>query len=253
MRFHRYIKIFPGLRLNLSKSGLGISAGVRGLRLGVDSKGRSYVNAGIPGTGLSIREYATKVTAPRVVPPLLPSPQPKMALASSAESGGTGKKVIWASLVAGVLVIGAFLTTLERPEHSPAAPVMTPGQIAIDTARQELVRAHPEFKYSNITPDDPYPKMIADGFEVRLRYLREVGGFLPFVCQVQGLTAKCAAPPPERRARKVGSPTQSNRKTPSKGLAAGGAVTGSQTHVGPRGGVYHYSRSGKKVYERKRR
>jgi hypothetical protein len=157
-------------------------------------------------------------------------------------------------LVAGVFVVGGLLITSEHSEHLPAAPVIAPEQKAIDIASQELVRAHPGFKSSNVTPDGPYPtKTIASGFEVRLHYLREAGGFLPFVCQVQGLTAKCAAPPAERRAQKMGTPTPSNRATASNGLAAGDVVTGSRTRVGPRGGVYHYSRSGKKVYERKRR
>lgn len=37
------------LRFNLSKSGLGLSAGVRGLRVGVTPKGKSYVHAGRGG------------------------------------------------------------------------------------------------------------------------------------------------------------------------------------------------------------
>lgn len=37
------------LRLNLSKSGLGVSAGVRGARIGVSSTGRSYVHCGRGG------------------------------------------------------------------------------------------------------------------------------------------------------------------------------------------------------------
>jgi hypothetical protein len=58
LRFQRRIRIAPGVRLNLSKSGIGVSAGVRGLRVGVDSTGRPYGSAGIPGTGLSVREYS---------------------------------------------------------------------------------------------------------------------------------------------------------------------------------------------------
>ena len=60
LRFQRRIKILPGLRLNLSKSGIGISAGVPGLRVGVDARGKGYTSAGIPGTGLSVRSYARK-------------------------------------------------------------------------------------------------------------------------------------------------------------------------------------------------
>lgn len=40
---------FGPLRLNLSKSGIGVSAGVRGARVGVNSKGRSYVHCGRGG------------------------------------------------------------------------------------------------------------------------------------------------------------------------------------------------------------
>ena len=42
-------------RLNLSKSGLGVSAGVKGARIGVDAKGRAYTHAG--RYGLYHRQY----------------------------------------------------------------------------------------------------------------------------------------------------------------------------------------------------
>lgn len=258
MRFQRSIKIFRGLRLNLSKSGLGVSAGVRGLRVGIDSKGRSYVNAGIPGTGLSVRQYAKKEEAPRVAPFPLQLPHPQSiqhtkTLGTVVESAGTGTKVVWAVVAAALLLIGALLTISQPNKKSPADIVLSADQHAIYTAEQELIRAHPEFKSTSITPDGPSPaKAIAGGFEVRLHYLGDVGAFLPFVCQVQQLTAKCAAPPTLPRARKAGS-TPPTRTVPSNGLGTGRAVTGSRTYVGPRGGVYHYSRSGKKVYERRRR
>jgi hypothetical protein len=56
-RFQRRIRLAPGLHLNVSKSGVGFSAGPRGFHVGVDSRRRPYVSAGIPGTGLSWREY----------------------------------------------------------------------------------------------------------------------------------------------------------------------------------------------------
>ncbi|RCS49380.1 DUF4236 domain-containing protein [Bremerella cremea] len=42
---------FGPLRVNLSKSGVGFSFGVKGLRAGMNSTGRKYVSAGVPGTG----------------------------------------------------------------------------------------------------------------------------------------------------------------------------------------------------------
>jgi tetratricopeptide (TPR) repeat protein len=56
LRFRKSIKIAPGIKLNVSKSGLGISAGVRGARVGVNSRG-SYTSVGIPGTGISSMSY----------------------------------------------------------------------------------------------------------------------------------------------------------------------------------------------------
>src|SRR5580700_910727 len=56
-RFQRRIKILPGLAINISKSGVGFSAGGRGFHAGIDAKGRRYASASLPGTGISWREY----------------------------------------------------------------------------------------------------------------------------------------------------------------------------------------------------
>jgi len=56
LRIRRTIKVFPGLTLNLSKSGVSASVGVRGAKVTVGKTGiRKTV--GIPGTGLSYTDY----------------------------------------------------------------------------------------------------------------------------------------------------------------------------------------------------
>lgn len=50
-RFRKSFKLLPGVRLNVSKSGIGVSAGVKGARIGVGPRG-VRVNAGIPGSGI---------------------------------------------------------------------------------------------------------------------------------------------------------------------------------------------------------
>ena len=52
-RFQRRIRLPLGMRLNLSKSGVGISTGIPGLRAGVGPNG-VRLTAGLPGTGMSI-------------------------------------------------------------------------------------------------------------------------------------------------------------------------------------------------------
>ncbi|HEX5436981.1 MAG TPA: DUF4236 domain-containing protein [Gemmatimonadaceae bacterium] len=55
LRFRRSISIIPGVRLNLSKSGLSTSIGPRGASLTIGPRG-AYTNVGIPGTGIYARQ-----------------------------------------------------------------------------------------------------------------------------------------------------------------------------------------------------
>lgn len=61
--FRRSLKIAGPLRLNFSKSGLGLSLGVPGLHIGAGPRGR-YVRAGVPGTGVY---YRKSLNGPRPV------------------------------------------------------------------------------------------------------------------------------------------------------------------------------------------
>jgi hypothetical protein len=51
LRFQRRIRLFPGPRINLSKSGASLSLGVTGARFTIGKTPR--VTVGIPGSGLS--------------------------------------------------------------------------------------------------------------------------------------------------------------------------------------------------------
>ena len=55
LRFQKRIKIFPGVYINLSKSGVSASVGGHGATVNVGSTGKKMVTVGIPGTGLSYR------------------------------------------------------------------------------------------------------------------------------------------------------------------------------------------------------
>jgi len=54
LRFQKRIRIAPGIRLNISKTGISGTVGVRGASINL-GKGGAFVNAGLPGTGLSTR------------------------------------------------------------------------------------------------------------------------------------------------------------------------------------------------------
>lgn len=82
MRFRKSIKI-GGARVNFSKSGVGASFGVKGLRYSVHSSGRRTTTVGIPGTGLSHVSTKGGSSRPRAgqtggVSALTPSQQQKL-------------------------------------------------------------------------------------------------------------------------------------------------------------------------------
>ena len=53
--FRKRVKIIPGIHLNVSKSGISTTIGVRGANINIGKKG-TYLNTGIPGTGISHRQ-----------------------------------------------------------------------------------------------------------------------------------------------------------------------------------------------------
>ena len=55
LRFQKRLRILPGVRVNLSKSGASTSIGPRGADVNIGRDGVT-TNAGIPGTGLSYRQ-----------------------------------------------------------------------------------------------------------------------------------------------------------------------------------------------------
>ncbi len=57
-RFHRSLRVIPGLGINLSRSGASVSVGPRGAKLNVGPRGRK-MTVGLPGTGLS---YQTRLS-----------------------------------------------------------------------------------------------------------------------------------------------------------------------------------------------
>src|ERR1700730_8283699 len=56
LRFRRTITLIPGVRLNLSKSGVSTSLGPRGMHYTIGPKG-TRTTVGLPGSGLSYTQY----------------------------------------------------------------------------------------------------------------------------------------------------------------------------------------------------
>ena len=53
LNFRKSINLGKGFKLNIGKKSVGISGGVKGARISMNSSGRKTLTLGIPGTGLS--------------------------------------------------------------------------------------------------------------------------------------------------------------------------------------------------------
>lgn len=131
-RFRRSIKLGPGVRLNVSKTGIGASVGVRGARRSFHSSGRQTSSVGIPGSGLSYMQTRSGGGRSRAAPPAEPAAKPglfapkhekefykalqayvkgdtdrALSLFRSASEKDTGGRVLADDLLAGMLSLSA--------------------------------------------------------------------------------------------------------------------------------------------------
>jgi len=91
-RFRKSIKLFPGVRINLSKSGVSTSVGVKGATVNFSEKG-TRGTVGIPGTGVS---YTERIAPSRKL--MSPAPAPTKGTSAATVLG-------WAFVIVCFLVI----------------------------------------------------------------------------------------------------------------------------------------------------
>jgi hypothetical protein len=73
------------VNVNFSKSGLGVSVGVKGARIGVNAKGKTYSQVSIPGTGIYNRSYHGDI-----------ADQVRKGADATADSGSSlGRTILW--------------------------------------------------------------------------------------------------------------------------------------------------------------
>jgi hypothetical protein len=106
-RFYRRVHLFPGLSLNLSKSGPSVTVGVRGAHLTFGRRGVTRT-VGIPGTGIyytSRSGYHSGVHSAHVETPVDPQTQ---ARADTIATLGMLAIVAFIILAIGIIIGSAF-------------------------------------------------------------------------------------------------------------------------------------------------
>lgn len=117
LRFRKSVKIFPGVKLNFSKSGTSMTVGKRGMSANFSSRG-TRTTVGVPGTGLSYTSYSKKPHTPKAKSPKdykMLSSVDKAPYKYTASYSDTRKKnantAMWgcASLIFGIFLFLGFL------------------------------------------------------------------------------------------------------------------------------------------------
>src|ERR1700716_1806153 len=114
-RFRRSKRILPGVRLNLSKSGMSVSMGPRGAHYTVGPRG-TRTTVGIPGTGLSYTTYsshhARRATERQTKHPATVAPRSSVSSPPRSAPMTPAAKLGWGMTV---LVLGLLLLVAVWP------------------------------------------------------------------------------------------------------------------------------------------
>jgi tetratricopeptide (TPR) repeat protein len=178
IRFRKSVRIAPGVRLSVSKSGFGVSAGVRGARYSVHGSGRRTRSVGIPGTGVSYVSSSygdggrsrgaaggSRTAAPRAAPIYADGAQAAALLPKAGLFSSAGEKRYREGLVAYLsgnraAAATAFEATLAAEPKAVSAHLLAAISIEADADLPRVVR-HLE---SLVTTPEPFPDKLMTKF-----------------------------------------------------------------------------------------
>lgn len=113
-RLHKSFKLAPGLRINLSKSGIGLSAGPRGFKLNRGPRGL-YLHTSIPGSGIS---HSTRLGGGK---------RAARPGKSGTKKSGCGSRLLMGGIVGLAALFGCTLLAqfAPTPEPSPTETIVS--------------------------------------------------------------------------------------------------------------------------------
>ncbi len=177
LRFRKTISLFKGVHLNVSKSGIGVSAGVPGLRGSINSSGRMTGTVGIPGTGVSYVKTKTigkkSKSKDKDTDKTKKTSKSTKAVAEKAESANAKKAV-----------------------SGSALPSKQNSDVQIDTNTLKMIHGSSDIVYdwkkvseSPVPPDDSYdPRVWAYYFSIAPDVLKgDIDTYLKLIYEVNPL------------------------------------------------------------------
>ncbi|HEX8211824.1 MAG TPA: DUF4236 domain-containing protein [Longimicrobium sp.] len=231
-RFRKSIKILPGVRVNVGRSGISTTIGGRGASVNSGKRG-TYLNAGVPGTGLSYRSRMDGASG-------------SMGSSGSAGNGCLG-------CLGGLFVLMIMGTCMgSDPSSSPPTPqplsIYEPSAPPAPTTDQLYIH-EPLNVRSEPNKQGAALRTLPRGTAVRLGP-KDENGWAPlydyagnadgYVYRASDAVRSYPAPERTRSAPKA--------RSLSAGVTRRSSAESRGYYTGPRGGCYTYSASGRKRY-----
>ncbi|HEU0302513.1 MAG TPA: DUF4236 domain-containing protein [Longimicrobium sp.] len=231
MRFRKSIRIAPGVRLNLSRSGISTTLGGRGASVNIGKRG-TRATVGIPGTGIS---WSTRVGG----------------------GGASNHGATQAGGCAGVGCLGFVLLVLlgmcidadgPQPSPDPVTPALYTEPVTSETREWFYIHGSLNVRAAP-RKDAALVRTLRRGDFVQLgprdangwARLYSAGSADGYVYRASGLVQRQAPATrsAESSSRGVSSSTGGSRRS---------SASSRGYYTGPRGGCYTYSASGRKRY-----
>ena len=245
-RFRRSIRVLPGVRLNISKSGVSASLGGRGATVNVGKRG-TKATVGLPGTGLS---YSTPIRR-----------NVGGGAGGNASSATPGNGCVGAAVGLGLLfAIATCALHGSGPGSNATDPIATStAPVAVSEPAYIATRSARCRADANATA--PVQASFARGAAVAIidhsstwsKIGRAEGACwvssallsdTPLPAPAQHRAAFLASPPAARHHRR----SHATSRQPAYDSGGGCPCSGSQICIGPRGGRYCITSGGNKRY-----
>jgi len=108
-RFQKRVRLFPGLRVNFSKSGISTSIGRRGAWFTMGPRG-TRATLGLPGSGISYTAFSPSTRGHARVPYAAPALEPASQLPIGNPDAATGNRIMWIAILVALAVLAVWLS-----------------------------------------------------------------------------------------------------------------------------------------------
>jgi hypothetical protein len=254
-RFRRTVKILPGVRLNLSRSGISTTLGPNGASINLGKRG-TRTTVGIPGTGISHSSLMS---------PTSESGEEQNFSPANAKKSGCGTWAIVAiSLFALVKCVGGADPTTTAPvattEAIPPQGLLTsqPETRATSDPSSDYITGEKVEGRSNPSSTSKVTRVFQNGDAVRVvkrkrNWIKVIQNGVTFWVLAKHISSPTQVSPIATRSSLVARPSKQsarrNRTSRRTDFSGGSCPCGSgQICTGPRGGRYCITSGGNKRY-----